>query len=238
MRIALISDTHQQHSKIAVPECDLLIHSGDACNSGSMSEFASFANWMEEQTQAKHKIYVPGNHDWLVERSFNMAKGLLGSTHLLVGAAIEIEGCKIYGLPWSSAFCNWAFQADDIGLNEYRYRHMDDYLKEIPLDTDILVTHGPPFGILDQNEYGESCGSKTVRNWLDRKTLKPTLYVCGHIHQGVGYCKVGNVHILNAAKDPRQPYPITLVDLEKQTDRNSPDVSLWSFQIVNDGAWK
>lgn len=213
MKIVLISDTHQQHRKITIPECDLLIHSGDACNWGNEIEFLSFANWMNEQTQAKHRVYSPGNHDWHVEREPAMARSALGDTHLLVGESITLAGLNIHGIPWSPAFCSWAFQADDDDRNE-GYTSMETHLRRMPATADILVTHGPPYGLLDKNAQGEHCGSKTVRRWLDRGTFPDSLRLitCGHIHEGAGVSDViGGIALVNAAKDPLGPDPITVL---------------------------
>jgi Icc-related predicted phosphoesterase len=214
MKLVLISDTHQKHRGIEVPACDVLIHAGDACGWGNEREFASFANWMEEQTQATHRIFSPGNHDTCVESDPNMARGMLGDTHLLIGQTARIEGgLVVHGIPWSPAFCNWSFQADDDHVAE-GYPHIESYLQQIPVDTNILVTHGPPRGLLDKNCFGEECGSFTMRRWLDQGLFPDSLklIVCGHIHEGAGACRVGDIQIINAAKDPNAGNPITMLD--------------------------
>ena len=62
MKIVAISDTHSKHWKVAIPACDILIHAGDATWQGTVEEMADFAQWLEAQP-ARHKVFVPGNHE-------------------------------------------------------------------------------------------------------------------------------------------------------------------------------
>ena len=66
-RIVCISDTHNRHDNIKVPDGDILIHAGDATNGGTIEEIAAFGKWFASLSH-KHKIFVAGNHDWLFER--------------------------------------------------------------------------------------------------------------------------------------------------------------------------
>ena len=56
--------------------------------------------------------------------------------------------------------------------------------KDIPKDTDILVTHGPPYGILDLNMYKEHTGCPHLLKKV--MEVRPQLHVFGHIHEGYG----------------------------------------------------
>lgn len=201
MKICVISDTHNLHRMVDVPECDLLIHCGDACGSGSMRELGAFANWFSDLSQAKHKIYVPGNHDIFVQQDTMMAVSFFQEgVRVLIDEAVEIDGVKIYGFPWTPAFCGWAFQANDgVRDDSPRYLDMAYYLSNVPEDTDILVTHGPPRGIMDKNEYGEACGSKETRRQYESGKLKPKIHCFGHIHEGYGVMSQWGTAFVNAA---------------------------------------
>ena len=110
MKIVCISDTHNCNEEIAVPDGDLLIHSGDATNSGSIAEVSAFLKWFASLPH-RHKIFVAGNHDWLFERQNALARQMTedaGITYL-EDSAIEIEGLMIYGSPWQPRFFDWAF---------------------------------------------------------------------------------------------------------------------------------
>ena len=62
MKCVAISDTHNRHKKLKLPDGDVLIHCGDATGLGSLNEFVEFNRWMSEQPH-KYKIFVAGNHD-------------------------------------------------------------------------------------------------------------------------------------------------------------------------------
>lgn len=76
----------------------------------------------------------------------------------------------------------------------------------IPDDTDILVTHSPPKGYMDQLETGEHVGSKSLFDWwYNNSKLKIKLWVVGHIHESYGrfdanhYYSSGKMTIVNAS---------------------------------------
>lgn len=61
---------------------------------------------------------------------------------------------------------------------------LDEHWQQISSDTDIFITHGPPYGIRDQNYKGESCGSKSLLIAVAK--IKPKLHVFSHIHEQSG----------------------------------------------------
>lgn len=193
MKIVFISDTHLRHERypIEVPECDLLIHSGDALARGSWDELRVFASWFEN-LKAKHKVFVAGNHDRIFERDRKTAEGMLPKSVIyLQDSQVEIEGLKIYGSPWQPEFCEWAF-------NLPRGHQLRKKWEAVPAGIDILVTHGPPLGILDFSQFGnEHVGCADMRQELYR--IKPKIHAFGHIHGDYGTAKWANILFVNAA---------------------------------------
>jgi predicted phosphodiesterase len=196
MRIVTISDTHRFTDNLVVPDGDVLVHSGDATFHGREHEVRDFGKWLRSQPH-KWKIFVAGNHDTSFENSPIQARQWLfdtesvdptdlymsqdGQTFYLqeqsVTVRVDDEELKIYGAPHQPFFCNWAFNVrTDEGLKAI--------WDKIPKDTDILVTHGPPYKLRDENNYGEHCGCKELRKAIQR--VRPKLHVCGHIHEGYG----------------------------------------------------
>lgn len=201
MKILAISDTHMMHQSIVVPECDVLIHSGDACNHGNMEEFSDFADWFSCQTQAKHRIYVPGNHDKIVASNPSLCRSMLDGCSVLVSESVVVEGVKFSGTPWTPHIWG-AFQALDAKQESYpglSYRSMEFYLDYLPGDTDVLICHGPPWAILDQNDHGESCGSLSLLNHLASGKIRPKCVVFGHIHESFGYSRLDDVSYYNVS---------------------------------------
>lgn len=186
LRLVLISDTHNQHDKITVPDGDVLIHAGDFGMRGTENETRSFLAWYKRQMH-RHKLFIAGNHDWLYERNGILARSLVPQGVIyLEDSGCEIEGLNFYGSPVQPRFGNWAFNRDkDIK------RHWD----AIPDNTDVLITHGPPKGILDEVWAG-NVGCPYLRDRV--LTLKPKLHVFGHIHEGRGEKHFNDTHFVNA----------------------------------------
>lgn len=208
-RIVLLSDTHNCNEQISVPDGDILIHAGDATNRGQIDEIVLFNRWFAGLPH-KHKIFVAGNHDWLFETRPKYAQSLLSSNVVyLQDSAVEIEGLKIYGSPWQPRFFDWAF-------NLNRGRELAEKWAVIADETDILITHGPPFGILDETPRGDFAGCEELRERVEdlRENLK--LHVFGHIHSGYGAAEKFGVRFVNASncdEDYLPTNPPIVIDL-------------------------
>ena len=188
MRICFVSDTHTYHKSVSIPECDLLIHSGDATYTGRQDEVESFGKWMRE-LPVQDKIFVPGNHDKSFEfDTENALKWLAfdqqhkkdyGNCYYLQQESVEIDGLKIYGDGSTPRFgFGWAFNVDR-GLD------LEETWKNIPDDADVVVTHGPPFGILDYAQMsGDQVGCRDLMARLYQ--IKPLIHSFGHIHESYG----------------------------------------------------
>lgn len=219
MKVCCISDTHTMHEKIAIPECDLLIHSGDACGQGTLGEISTFAQWLERQVQAKHIIYVPGNHDRAVQTFPDLVRSMFHRAVVLIDDLVTIDGIRIYGTPYTPAFCNWAFQGVDHGSRSYNHTtdpELDRIYKKIP-QCEILVCHGPFQGVLDKTWEGDHVGSVSMRKRLTEMSRLPKLYVCGHIHQSRGIAEnvFDHMTVVNAASvdDDYEVLPPIMVDV-------------------------
>lgn len=211
MRIVAISDTHNSHQYLNLPEGDILIHAGDATGLGSEKEIKNFADWFNSQ-KFTHKIFVPGNHDWGFQLDFAKYEAMFYGVQVLHERAITIEGIKIYGAAWQPEFCNWAF-------NVPRDKTAVENWAKIPDDTNILITHGPPYGTLDLVHTGrlgvENVGCEALR---DRIKSLPQLavHIFGHIHDCHGHIVKDNVAYVNAAflNDNYAPaYPPIVIEL-------------------------
>lgn len=196
MKIVCLSDTHNCNQQIAVPEGDILIHAGDATIQGSVPEIEAFNEWFANLPH-KYKIFVAGNHDWLFEINNLYARKLLSDKIIyLQDSSVKIEGLKIYGSPWQPRFFDWAF-------NLMRGAELAEKWKLIPNDTDILITHGPPNGILDEvprKFFVENTGCEELMKKveeLSKNNLK--LHIFGHIHCGYGQTEKFGVKFVNAS---------------------------------------
>lgn len=188
MKLICISDTHSSHRSLQLPEGDMLIHAGDVSNQGHLKEIRAFNTWLERLSYA-YKLVVAGNHDWLFELYPEQARETLTAATYLENEGVVINGLKFWGSPVSPWFCDWAF-------NVHRGKPIRQVWQQIPIDTDVLIVHGPPYGILDQNRQGEHCGCKDL---LERiLDVRPQLVIFGHIHEGYGQIEYEGIRFVNA----------------------------------------
>lgn len=208
MKFVLISDTHGLHDHVQVPPCDILIHAGDCTTDAGRQSLREFLQWFERQP-AKYKILIAGNHDWAFEKWPDLArlmvKEVAPSVTYLQDSPYEIEGIKFWGSPVSPRFFDWAFNRDR-GADIKRHWDM------IPDDVDVLITHGPPYGILDFSGYDDGTdrhvGCKDLLETLKR--LKPKLHVHGHIHHSYGALKIENTMHVNPTICNEAYYPVNV----------------------------
>ena len=175
MKIDCISDLHGYFPS-DLPGGDVLIMAGDyAGNHHNICEYFKFIEWLAQQPYP-HKVLIAGNHDKLlidipakeIERN---------GIHYLLDSGCEIDGLKFWGSPWTPTFYDWFFMKD-------RGAEIKKMWDLIPDDTDVLVTHGPPYGVLDGVNGYVCVGCEELRDALER--VKPRLHVFGHIHEGYG----------------------------------------------------
>lgn len=187
-RIVFISDTHGSYN-FRIPEGDILIHSGDFGHRGNLSDLKRFHSWFSGQPH-QYKIFVAGNHDWCFQNELDDCLKIMSGVTYLQDSSTEILGIKFYGSPWQPWFFDWAF-------NIPRGPKLAKIWAKIPNDTDILVTHTPPHGILDLTSTGEACGCEDLLKRVE--TLKPKLHLFGHIHEGYGELCKGATTFINGS---------------------------------------
>ena len=192
LKFVFISDTHGRHNEIKVPDGDFLIFCGDMCPRGSISDIQEFAQFLKKLPH-KYKIVIAGNHDKPFEDERRAhAEELITSTgaFYLNDSGVEIEKIKIWGSPIQPWFLDWAF-------NRHRGEEIKKHWDKIPSDTNLLITHGPPYGILDQTERGEKTGCKDLFKKV--KKIKPKVHAFGHIHEGYGKITKSKTTFINAS---------------------------------------
>ena len=197
MKMTFISDTHGKHEYLTskaynniLGSGDVLVHAGDCTNVGKVGEIKDFLNWFSN-TDYTHKIFIAGNHDFGFELVHDIApeykeKGV----HYLFDSEVVIDGVKFYGSPWQPEFYDWAF-------NLPRGEKLAEKWALIPNDTDILITHGPAYQMLDWTLNNQLVGCQDLFNRT--MTVKPKIHVCGHIHCAYGQKYFNDVEFLNAS---------------------------------------
>lgn len=230
MKIAGISDTHNKHKKIIIPECDVLIHAGDWSFQGYKSETEDFAKWLEKQP-AKHIIVVPGNHEKEVEKnlpdSIKWITDHCPRAHVLIDQSVVIDGVKFHGSPITPWFYNWAWNRARGDQQQVMYfrglvksvEPIKPHWDMIPDDTNVLITHGPVEGILDivPNMDGtprERVGCKDLYDKV-MSLDKLKIHICGHIHHSHGSFYFHNKQFYNVSICDEQyapSNPVTVIE--------------------------
>lgn len=241
MTICHISDTHGLHDKIVVPECDVVIHTGDIGGYTNTYDLINFLIWFEK-LPARKKIFIGGNHDIILDKNHShksnidfLQRMILGQHHKEALSIIEnydvkylcdkdyvFEGVKFYGSPYSPSFHRdfWVFNAD-------RGNEINKIWSKIPSDVNILLTHTPPYNILDdvreqkkENELNSHVGCKDLLNVIKKRLHSLSLHAFGHIHENTGvqrlyisnkrHCLFSNGAVVNDRNEIIHPSPFLL----------------------------
>ena len=243
-RIVCISDTHGLHKQmrynindfIDKNQTNILIHSGDLTNVGSEKNLQDFIYWFQNIKGFDTKIFIAGNHDWCFETKPDWLSTYINEENLSQSDCVYLEDesftiedsefsrpIKFYGSPWQPDFCNWAFNVP----RDQLYKHWE----KIPLDTDILITHGPPEETLDVNDRGDLCGCASLRHHVDK--IKPLIHTFGHVHEHYGVLMRNGTTFVNASTCTRRyvpsnkPIVISLKELDGDFITNIKDP--WNY---------
>lgn len=227
MKIWFISDTHGFHKKIDVPKCDIVIHCGDESNNRNarlnLVEAVDFFDWYSS-LPIKHKIFVPGNHSLAIFHKLLQPDQYKNIT-FLIHDLVTIENIRIFGSPYTPSYgVSWAFMK--------ARQNMHQVWENIPA-CEILVTHGPPKGVLDLTEDKET--RKIVQvgcNSLRKKVfeLKPFFHAFGHIHEEKNCYNYGVLrrpdtafincsYLINHPTGPKIQEKLILVDYDSERVR-------------------
>jgi len=192
MKLCIISDTHNKHKRLPpLPEADVIIHAGDFTSVGHSHEIVNFMQWYSKLPY-KYKIVIAGNHDWLFEthRLLALEKVPEGVIYL-EDSGVELDGVKFWGTPVQLPFMNWAFNKPE--------HKLVPHWQAIPDDTDVLITHCPPYTILDWSIYDlKHTGSPSLYFEVIQR-IKPKVHIFGHIHGSYGKKIIESTTFINAS---------------------------------------
>ncbi|EME49808.1 hypothetical protein DOTSEDRAFT_68562 [Dothistroma septosporum NZE10] len=203
IRIVCVSDTHNRRpgEGFTLPKGDVLIHAGDLTNQGSFKELKKAVDWISK-ADFSARIVVAGNHDLSLDPGYTLKHEsgwkivpanveacrqllltnpeivYLQHTEALVHLPEKGVSLRVFGSPYSPSRGqqNWAFQ--------YSEGDASMIWSDIPSALDVLVTHTPPAGYLDESQHWTEGGCPTLATVLER--ARPMLHICGHCHEGRG----------------------------------------------------
>lgn len=232
INVTFISDLHTLQDKWftkmietggvrEINHADIIVFCGDMSSRGYEREIRGFLDWFDKDLPSVPKIFIAGNHDFFFEDAHKDEIEELLSDYpnltYLNDSGCEIMGIKFWGSPVSPWFHDWAF-------NRYRsrgenglYQGIKAHWDAIPNDTDVIISHGPPRGILDRVNLpkpGENphVGCDDLLEAIER--VQPSVVAFGHIHEGYGTEHIQHVTYVNASSlnDRYEPMnkPITV----------------------------
>ena len=190
MKLVIVSDTHGRHDELGILRGDVLIHCGDSGNgfSRQSDDVDGLDAWFGRQ-EFERILCIGGNHDFDMQARAERGGPVLRNAEYLQDQVHEYRGVRFYGSPWTPELVDWAYYLDDDAL---RARW-----ELIPNDVEILITHTPPYGVLDRNTAGRHCGCRELHNRL--LDLHPRIHCFGHIHASAGTTYLNGTTYVNAS---------------------------------------
>lgn len=189
MRIICISDTHNKHESLLIPSGDIIVHAGDFTESGTKGETERFLKWFSRLPHS-YKILVPGNHDFYMEKHLEDLHSIVPKNiHVLINRELTIQNIRFWGSPYTPGDGSWAF-------NETQGVNMLKHWENIPAHTDLLITHSPPYGILDELDNKIHIGCDKLAKIINKLCLP--YHIFGHVHNDYGIVRTRDTVFLNA----------------------------------------
>jgi Calcineurin-like phosphoesterase len=226
-RFVVISDTHGKHREIHLPPGDILIHGGDFTKTGeigTIEDLALFFGQQLDQNKYESIVCIAGNHDMSLDTTYYMdeknwycgatlphphrsnprrfqrreedtaaaRRAITRNCHYLEDTCHTTKnGIVVYGSPWSPIFYHWGFNAE-------RGDEINAIWDKIPIETDVLITHGPPLGRGDMTGRNDRAGCYDLLMHIQNR-VKPRVSIFGHIHEGYGTEFDGQTVYINAS---------------------------------------
>ncbi|CAJ0539002.1 Ff.00g068330.m01.CDS01 [Fusarium sp. VM40] len=206
-RFLVISDTHgSEDFRTPLDPADVAIHCGDLTQESKLDEFQETLRFLK-QLDASLKLVIAGNHDFTLDTPVFERKiaeagpleqtlvdqeyGVFGQARRLLDDAADDgivfldEGVHhfdlangahltVFASPYTPSTNDSAFQY---------HPYLNDYWDIDPL-ADIVITHGPPQGILDMSFSNERLGCPGLFQEIARR--KPLMHCFGHVHEAWG----------------------------------------------------
>lgn len=216
MRILATSDTHKPMNidrKGWFPDADVFVHAGDLMRTGYITEWYAMLDWLS-RLPYHTKLFVPGNHDFHLQvypgpalQELRQAGvtviGLPGNSHYM---SYKLpNGMSLLGLPYVVGLPRWAFNISDKDLSY----HLSNVGRH-----DVIVSHSPVFGYVDQLPDGTHCGLKQYRKYQEKHT--PRVWINGHMHEAYGHVTANDTRFYNVAmcnRNYQHVNPPVIIDL-------------------------
>jgi Icc-related predicted phosphoesterase len=198
LRLLCIADLHNQIDRLSnleADDADIIIVCGDLHNRGSEEEIRPVVEALASLGQKV--LIVPGNMDPVFSMRLWEEAGFIS----LHRRAVYLEGLGFAGM--GGMVLRRERRQDD----GQRFYHHDEEMYRVLAQCfaalkgagrRVVVTHQPPFGILDTLYSGQPSGCHSLRRFLE--DYQPDLLLCGHIHEARGEARLGRTVVVNAGE--------------------------------------
>jgi len=206
LKIVCLSDTHNQLNQIKIPKGDILIVAGDWTYFGHQNELQKFGNHLRKLPHDT-KLIIPGNHDITLDEKHTLYHKdaiswikLDRNTILGINEIVTIRNLRILCVSYINPiglYNRWGFERDEQAQSDfYNKIKTHDMILEGPVD--IVVSHSPPFGIMDEENYG----SRPLLEFIQQ--VRPKYHIFGHCHDGHGKQIIDGITYINSASCTRE----------------------------------
>lgn len=194
-----------------VQHADVAIHCGDLTDESKIEEFRTAIQLLKD-IDAPLKLVIAGNHDFTldipvfekkvaeVEARQSIEPGLLKSVFGNYGEARQpFEEAKTDGIIFLDQgthrfnLSNGALltvyaspYTPTLSLGDWGFQYLREQKHDFSIEQgiDVVITHGPPKGIMDYTDSRQRAGCSTLFEAVAR--ARPRLHCFGHIHEGWG----------------------------------------------------
>ena len=116
--------------------------------------------------------------------------------HRRLPACFEEKVIRLEGIPAEFGAWGWSREWVEADLA----RELSDQINEAP-KANIVLSHVPPYGCLDEVQPGTHIGHRPLAAWLESGSIGPhSLVLCGHVHESLGLARCRDSLVVNMAE--------------------------------------
>lgn len=146
-----------------------------------------------DEMRTKHGVWYLEDSGVDVSKTLNENGDSIVNVTPITSSGPSPTSVRIWGSPWSPDFHSWAF------MLPRRTGALASKYELISPKTHILLSHTPPYGVLDESKMThENVGAEELTEFLEKRE-DLSVVAFGHIHEDYGVVEKGGRLFLNAA---------------------------------------
>ena len=192
--IVHISDTHNHLPDIStLPKGDVLIHTGDFSDHGTIAEIQVFNDWLGRvKSMYRYRIIILGNHDQetITNDIPRIRKLLTNATHVPGVEIIDLHGLHVLCYPW----LNIPVHTHNHDVTQWIQQACDELKRNKSKSIDLLCSHMPALGHMEWTLTQGNKGFESVKSVL--QYVQPQVFLFGHVHEHHGYMTIKHLPVI------------------------------------------